>query len=105
MRIDVKKFVEKCRIFEYSKGRTQNVGLYHTFPIPSQPWDVVSMDFILGFLRTQWSHDSILVVVDKFSKMAHFIPCFKISDATHVASLFFKGIVKLHGFPRSIILD
>ena len=89
----ISKIVGQCRTCQLAKHRKQNTGLYTPLPVPDRPWQDVSMDFVLALPRTFRKHDSILVVVDCFSKMAYFLPCSKTSNASKIAKLYFDDIV------------
>jgi len=104
MRRDVQQLVQRCVNCHKAKSKLNPHGLYTPLPIPSVPWEDISMDFVLGLPRTKRGMDSIFVVVDQFSKMARFIPCHKSDDASHIA-LLFKDIVRLHGMPKMIVSD
>jgi len=96
---------DKCIACRKANSKVQPHGLYTPLPILNMPWVDISMHFILGIPKTSKGMDSIFVVVDRFSKMAHFIPCHKVDDACFIANIFFKEVVRLHKLPRSIVSD
>ena len=102
---DIAIFFKKCFVCTMAKTPGNNAGLYTPLPIPNMPWEEVSLDFVLGLPRTQRIKDSIMVGIDRFSKMAHFVPCNKSNDASLIANLYFKKIVWLHGIPMTMVSD
>jgi len=103
MKKDVHRHCTRCVAYLQAKSRVMPHGLYTPVPIPSAPWVDISMEFILGLPRTQRGLDSIFVVVDRFSKMTYFIPCHKVDDASHISRLLFRGVVRPHGLPKTIV--
>ncbi|KAF8116417.1 hypothetical protein N665_0018s0027 [Sinapis alba] len=103
MRKDVEKHCSRFIVCTQAKAKNRPQGLYTPLPIPNSPWVDLSMDFVLGLPRTRRGRDSIFVVVDRFSKMAHFIACNKTDNAVNVADLFFREIV--YGFSPLTPLD
>lgn len=102
---DVQDILKRCATCQAAKSHTLPQCLYTPLPIPQAPCTDVSMDFVLRLLRTQRGKDSDFVVVDRFSKMAHFIAYSKTNDVVQVAELYFNEEMRLHGVPRSIVSD
>jgi hypothetical protein len=72
--------------------------------IPNMPWTSISMDFIVG-LPQSGECNTIWVVVDRLTKMAHFIPCKGNITAKALVFMFIKHIFRLHGLPKDIVSD
>ncbi len=80
-------------------------GLLKPLDIPTTRWSHVSMDFIVHLPKTKKNSDSLFVVVDRFTKRAHFVPHFVTDTAADIAFLFFKHVIALHGLPLDIVSD
>ena len=105
MRNDVQRYVASCFTCQQNKSERRNpAGLLQPLPIPDRPFQVITMDFITGFPKVR-NIDAVLVVVCRFSKVAHFIPTQKNADAREAARLVFHEVVRVRGMPEQIISD
>jgi hypothetical protein len=103
---EIIEYIARC--MECQKVKVEHrhpAGLLQPLPIPEWKWDVVTMDFITGLPRTSKKHDSIMVVVDKLTKAAHFIPLKTTHRAEDVDDIFLKEVARLHGIPKKIVSD
>lgn len=78
-------------------------GLLQPLHVPEWKWEVISLDFINRFPRTRGQHDSIMSVVEKLTKYAHFILVKATFKAIDIIEIFLKEIFRLHGVPNTII--
>jgi len=105
MKKEIQKYCTSCLSCLHAKSSTIPVGTYTPLLVASAPWEDIIMDFVLGLPKTSRGVGSIFVVVNRFSKLAHFIPCHKVDYASHIAKLFFREVVRLHGLPKTIVSD
>jgi hypothetical protein len=106
MRHDVETHVSHCHQCQTNKPpNVRPAGLLQPLPVPSRKWQRVGMDFIVQLPCTRNGHDAIMVVVDRLSKLVHFIPTTVDVSAAEVAKLFVRHVAKHHGLPESIVTD
>jgi hypothetical protein len=85
-------------------SREARQGVLRPLPVPERPWKDISMDFITHLTPSN-GFDAILVIVDRLTKMKHFIPCKSTCSAEDVAHLYVEHIWKLHGLPENVVSD
>lgn len=101
----VQAFVDQCSVCSQAKAeRVRYPGLIQPLPVPDRAWQTVTLDFIEGLPRSM-GFDCILVVVDKFSRYAHFVALSHPFTALDVALAYLNNVYKLHGLPQAIVSD
>jgi hypothetical protein len=105
MKAQTKEFVQTCLICQQAKPeRVKYPRLLEPLPTPDAAWQMVTMDFVEG-LPTSGSANSIMVVVDKFTRFAHFIPLHHPFTAAKVAAAYLDNVFKLHSMPKVMVSD
>ena len=102
----IREFVENCPVCQMEKSdHTLSKGKLQSTHIPETKWSEISIDFITDLPTSSRNRDSVLVMVDKATRMVHLSPCSKTINATDTGKLLWNTVVKLHGVPRVIYSD
>ncbi|WVZ56554.1 hypothetical protein U9M48_007063, partial [Paspalum notatum var. saurae] len=97
MKREIAKYVSECHVCKRVKAdHLKPAGMLHPLNIPAWKWEDIHMDFVVGLPRTQKGYDSIWVIIDRFTKSAHFIPVKTSYTAATYAELYIARIVSLH---------
>jgi transposase InsO family protein len=103
---DIKRYVQECDACQRTKKSSQpDAGELQSMPMPGAPWASIAMDFLGPLPKSKNGNETILVVMDRLMKMAHFIPTIRKYTSEIVANLFVKYIFRYHGLPESIVSD
>jgi hypothetical protein len=106
MNRDVAEYIDLCDTCQRVKAKHQQPArLLQPLQVPEWKWEEIVMHFIVGLLRTQSGYDSIWVIVDQLTKVAHFIPDKTTYSGPQLAELYVSRIVCLHGVPKKFVYD
>jgi hypothetical protein len=106
MKRDIAEYVSLCDTYQRVKAEHQRpAGLLQPLKIPEWKWEEIGMDFIVGLPRTQGGYDLIWVIVDRLTKVAHFILVKTTYSGAKLTELYMSQIVCLHGAPKKIVSD
>ena len=105
LKASIRNYVKCCTICQQAKvEHVKQPGLLEPLPVPSRPWTVICTDFIEG-LPPSNKPNVIMVVIDKFTKYAHFMALYHPFTALQVAQVFLNVVYKLNGLPEAIVSD
>jgi hypothetical protein len=104
MKVDITKYVASCGICQNVKVEHQRpAGLLKPLEIPRWKFENITMDFVVGLPRSPRGKDAIWVVIDRLTKVTHFLPMKTNNSASDLVPLYIKEVVKLHGVPKFIV--
>jgi hypothetical protein len=103
---EIQDYIKSCDVCARVKPTNRApVGALQPLPVPEGKWTDITVDMITDLPRTPEGYDAILVFVDRFTKMAHFVPCNKTLDSPGFCKLFLQHLVRLHGWPKRMVSD
>jgi transposase InsO family protein len=111
MKEKVATFIKKCADCQRNKHSTHApYGEMQPMELPTEPWTDISMDFVTGLPQSEdpatgLYYDSILVIVDRFTKYALMVPFRRDYTAVRLAHVLKDRLIRDHGIPRTIISD
>jgi len=105
MRRQLHQYVRNCHSCQRSRTSSHaKFGVLRPLPVPDKAWEDISMHFVVGLPECE-GFDAVWVVVNRLSKMRHFLPCHTAIDAVGLAKLFVREVVRLHQLPKTIVSD
>jgi hypothetical protein len=106
MKIEITRYVARCDTCRCVKAIHMKAARpLQSLSIPTWKWEDISKDFIVGLSRTAKGFNSIWVIIDRLTKIAHFLPVKTYYPVITYAQIYIARVLNLHGVPKTIVLD